>query len=338
MYEDQNERNGAVDPEVVNYYYENKPEKKTRKWPYFLVGFICLFAGCLITAIVGLGLIGSRLTFKDEASTEVLESLQKGGSENSKFSTIINIIETYYYKDVDDDALVNGVYKGVVESLDDPYSEYYTAEEYEDLMATLTGNYAGIGALLQKNAETGAVSITKVYKNTPAEKSGLLEGDIIVSADGYLGTDEGLDTFVQHIRGEAGTDVELVILRENQELTFVCTRAAIATPTVEHQMIGEDVGYIAVSQFTEHTYKDFVEAYKDLEKQGMTSVIFDMRNNGGGLVDSVVEMLDFLRKQGLREICLLSPTINSVSCQSPLFAEQPQQSNLGEPELALLPA
>ena len=299
MYEEQNEKSGqVVDPGVVNYYYEEKLEKKPKKWPYFLVGFVCLLVGAIAAALVILGIVGSNLVFKDESSSEVLESLQSGGSSDSKFSTILSIIETYYYQDVDDDKLVNGVYKGVVESLEDPYSEYYTAEEYEDLMATLTGNYAGIGALLQKNAETGAVTITKVYKGTPAEKAGLLEGDYIISADGYAATDEGLDTFVQHIRGEEGTDVELIISRDGEEQTVVCTRASIATPTVEYQMLQDNVGYIVVSQFTEHTYKDFVAAYKDLESQGMTSVIFDMRNNGGGLLDSVVEMLDYLLPKG----------------------------------------
>ncbi len=299
MFEDQNERVGkVVDPETVNYYFEEKVQPKPKKWPIILVGFLGIVVGCVATAIIGLGLIGSRISFKDESSKEVLESLQGGESGDSKFSTILSVIETYYYQDVDNDKLVNGVYKGVVESLDDPYSEYYTAEEYEDLMATLTGNYAGIGALLQKNAETGAVTITKVYKETPAEKAGLKEGDYIVSADGYLATDEGLDTFVQHIRGEEGTDVELVISRDGEEQTMVCTRASIATPTVEYQMLEGNVGYIAVSQFTEHTYKDFVAAYKDLEKQGMVSVVFDMRNNGGGLLDSVVEMLDYLLPKG----------------------------------------
>ncbi|MDC7280396.1 S41 family peptidase [Butyrivibrio fibrisolvens] len=299
MFEDQNERVGkVVDPESVNYYFEEKVQPKPKKWPLFLVGFLGILLGCIATVIVGLGMVGSRISFKDESSKEVLESLQGGESGDSKFSTILSIIETYYYQDVDNDKLVNGVYKGVVESLDDPYSEYYTAEEYQDLMATLTGNYAGIGALLQKNAETGAVSITKIYKDTPAEKAGLKEGDYIISADGYLATDEGLDTFVQHIRGEEGTDVELVISRDGEEQTIVCTRASIATPTVEHQMLEGNVGYIAVSQFTDHTYKDFVEAYKDLEKQGMTAVVFDMRNNGGGLLDSVVEMLDYLLPKG----------------------------------------
>ena len=272
---------------------EEKPAK-TKKWPIVVAGVVGLVLGCIIAAVGVLAVAGSKLTFKDQESNEVLESLQSGGASDSKFGTILSIIETYYYKDVESDELVNGVYKGVVESLNDPYSEYYTAEEYKELMSTLTGNYAGIGALLQKNAETGIVEITKVYKDTPAEKSGLVAGDLIISADGFMATDEDLDAFVQHIRGEEGTDVKLVISRNGEEKEVVCTRAAIATPTVEYQMLEGNVGYIAVSQFTEHTYDDFVNAYKDLEGQGMTSVVFDMRNNGGGLLDSVVEMLDYL--------------------------------------------
>ena len=276
---------------------EEKPAK-TKKWPIVVAGVVGLVLGCIIAAVGVLAVAGSKLTFKDQESNEVLESLQSGGASDSKFGTILSIIETYYYKDVESDELVNGVYKGVVESLNDPYSEYYTAEEYKELMSTLTGNYAGIGALLQKNAETGIVEITKVYKDTPAEKSGLVAGDLIISADGFMATDEDLDAFVQHIRGEEGTDVKLVISRNGEEKEVVCTRAAIATPTVEYQMLEGNVGYIAVSQFTEHTYDDFVNAYKDLEGQGMTSVVFDMRNNGGGLLDSVVEMLDYLLPDG----------------------------------------
>ena len=190
------------------------------------------------------------------------------------------------------------MYKGIVGSLDDPYSDYYTEDEYNDLMQTLTGNYAGIGALLQKDVKTGEVTITKVYDNTPAEKEGLLAGDSIVSADGNAAVDEDLDIFVQHIRGEAGTDVKLVINRDGEKLDVTCTRASIATPTVEHQMLKGNVGYIAVSQFTEHTYDDFVAAYEDLESQGMEAIVFDMRNNGGGLVDSVVDILDYILPEG----------------------------------------
>ena len=298
------EQDNASAPEYT-YYYDtvggaaNLAPKKSKKWPVVLSGVLGIILGGAIASGVILYSVGSNFMVKsDEEATDVLDSLQEGDTSESKLGTILSIIENYYYQDVDADALVNGIYKGVVEGLNDPYSEYYTAEEFDDLMASLTGNYSGIGALLQKNMETGLVSITKVYDGTPAQKAGLIEGDIIVSADGHLSTDEKLDAFVQRIRGEEGTEVELLITRNGEEKTFTCKRASIATPTVEYQMLDGSVGYIIVSQFTDNTFDDFKAAYEDLEKQGMTSVIFDMRNNGGGLVDSVVEMLDYLLPEG----------------------------------------
>ncbi len=284
--------------EYTYVYDDSKATSKTKVWPIILAAIVGLAIGCAVTLGIGLSVVASKISFTDESAEKVLENLQSGDTSDSKLTTIISYIENFYYKDVDADTLVNGVYKGVVNSLDDPYSEYYTAEEYKDLMTTLTGNYAGIGALLQKNPQTGEVSITKVYAGTPAEKAGLVAGDIIVSADGNKATDEDLDKFVQHIRGEEGTDVELVIIRDGKEQKVVCTRASISTPTVEYQMLDGNVGYIVVSQFTENTADDFKAAFQDLESQGMKSVIFDMRNNGGGLLDSVVEMLDYILPEG----------------------------------------
>lgn len=296
------EQDNSYSPEYT-YYYDtdgSKSEKtKRKKWPIFLAGFIGIIIGGAIAFLVLAITFGSTFVVKgNENAKDVLGSLQEGDTSDSKLSTILGIIEQYYYQDVDADDLVNGIYKGVVEGLNDPYSEYYTSEEFKDLMASLTGNYSGIGALLQKNMESGLVSITKVYAGTPAEAAGLKADDIIISADGHLSTDEKLDAFVQRIRGEEGTEVELVIARNGEEITVKCKRASIATPTVEYQMLEGNVGYIVVSQFTDHTYDDFKAAYEDLEKQGMTSIIFDMRNNGGGLVDSVVEMLDYLLPEG----------------------------------------
>ena len=280
---------------------------KPKKWPVVLSLIIGVILGGVVTFAGLIAITSNTKSQIDQSSTEVIDSLNNDkltegglvyGNSASKLETLIYIIENYYYKDADKQAMVDGVYKGIVESLDDPYSAYYTEDEYNDLMQTLTGNYAGIGALLQKDVKTGEVTITKVYAESPAEKEGLLAGDSIVSADGNLAVDEDLDVFVDHIRGEAGTDVKLVINREGEELEVTCTRAAIAIQTVEHQMLEGNVGYIVVSQFTEHTYDDFVAAYQDLEKQGMESVIFDMRNNGGGLVDSVVDMLDYLLPEG----------------------------------------
>ena len=283
-------------------------QQKPKKWPVVVSLIIGVMLGAAIAFVGLLCIVSSRTSTINESSTDVIETINNdklteasGALQNgsaTKLETLIYILQNYYYKDIDNEDLVNGVYKGLLEGLDDPYSAYYTAEEYEDLMQTLTGNYAGIGALLQKDVKTGEVTITKVYANTPAEKASLKEGDLIVSADGNMAVDLDLDVFVQHIRGEEGTDVKLVINRDGEEKDVTCTRASISTPTVEHQMLDGNVGYIAVSQFTEHTYDDFVAAYEDLEKQGMTSVIYDMRNNGGGLVDSVVDMLDYILPEG----------------------------------------
>ena len=282
-----------------NYSPEFQEQPKNSKWPVIIGTTVGVLVGFLLATLVAVFVLFGRKTTVSDSSQGVIDTLtDDSATSESKLQTILYLIKNYYYQDVDDQTLIDGVYAGIVESLDDPYSAYYKAEEYEDLMDTLTGNYAGIGALLQKNAETGEVAITKVYADTPAEKSGLKEGDIIVSADGNIATEEDLDVFVQHIRGEAGTDVELVINREGQEMTVSCTRAKIVTPTVEHQMLDNNVGYIQVSQFTDSTYNDFVAAYEDLEAQGMTSVIFDMRNNGGGLLDSVVNILDYLLPEG----------------------------------------
>ena len=282
-----------------NYSPELQEKPKNSKWPVVIGTTVGILVGFLLATLVAVIVLFGRKTSVSDSSQGVIDTLtDDSATSESKLQTILYIIKNYYYQDVDDQTLIDGVYAGIVESLDDPYSAYYTAEEYEDLMDTLTGNYAGIGALLQKNAETGEVAVTKVYEDTPAEQAGLQEGDIIVSADGNIATEEDLDVFVQHIRGEEGTDVELVINREGEEMTVTCTRASISTPTVEHQMLDNNVGYIQVSQFTDGTYDDFVAAYEDLEAQGMTSVIFDMRNNGGGLLDSVVDILDYLLPEG----------------------------------------
>ena len=291
--------------ETENLYApEIKP--KTKKWPIVLGVILGVIIGAAITATSLFLVVRHNQKTIAESSKDIMNAINDGvddgallkGDSSSKLEMLIYIIENYYYQDVEDQQLIDGIYAGLVEGLDDPYSQYYTAEEYEDLMTTLTGNYAGIGAMLQKNIETGAVTITKVYEDSPAEKSGLKEGDYIVSADGHLATEDDLDKFVQYVRGEEGTDVQLVINREGEEFDVTCTRDTISTPTVAYQMLDGNVGYIQVSQFAENTYDDFVAAYEDLEKQGMESVVFDMRNDGGGLVDSVVNMLDYLLPEG----------------------------------------
>lgn len=268
---------------------ENNQQNKEHR---FLWGFI---AGFGVMALVALVFWGGNFVIKQVKS---MTRVQKN-EEDTKAEFLEKFVDKYYLEEKDERAWEEGAYKGMIKSLGDPYSEYYSAEEYDDMMVSMTGDYAGVGALLQKDTTTGVVTITKVYKGTPAEEAGLEKGDIILYADEFSSLDEELDKFVMHIRGEAGTTVKLTILRGEEERQFIIKRAKISAPSVEYQMLADNIGYIEVSQFLEKTDEDFIDAYEDLKSQGMEKVVVDLRGNGGGLVDSVTNLLDYLLPEGV---------------------------------------
>ena len=216
----------------------------------------------------------------------------------SKANFIEALIHELYYKDVDDETMKEGIYAGIVDSIGDPYSRYYSAKEYDEAVIDTTGIYGGIGASLQKDQEPGEVVVVNIYDGVPADKAGLKEGDILVSADGQRGVDMDLEEYVRLIRGEAGTTVEIVYRRDDKENTVTITRDRISIPTVDHRMLDGNVGYIRISEFNSPTADEFREALYDLQAQGMTSVIFDLRSNPGGLVDVVSDVLDEILPEG----------------------------------------
>ena len=254
-----------------------------------------ILTGVLCTVLVFGALIGG-------AAIYLTRSLNVGGLEGfhlAKLKYITALINAYYYEDVDGEALGEGIYKGLMEGLNDPYSVYYTKEEYENLMIDTTGNYAGIGAVLSKNIETGQVTIINIYDGAPAGKAGLKAGDVIVSADGHRAESEELDTFVRRVRGEEGTKVLIEYERDGEKNVAEVTRAQVSVPSVKYEMLEGNVGYIYIAEFSGNTKEQFDEALKDLKAQGMEAVIFDLRYNGGGLVDSVTEILDEILPEGI---------------------------------------
>ena len=185
---------------------------------------------------------------------------------------------------------------------DDPYSIYYTEEEYKKLTEDSSGTYSGIGALLQQNPETGICTIIKVFKGSPAEEAGLKNDDILYKVDGNEITGQDLDYFVTtYIRGEEGTDIDVTVLRGEklEEITMKVTRRHIDVPTVEYEMKENDTGYIQISEFELVTEDQFKEAVEALQAQGMKRLIIDLRNNPGGIVQTCVEMLDYMLPDGL---------------------------------------
>ena len=191
--------------------------------------------------------------------------------------------------------------RAYVDALGDPYTYYYTKEELQELFEEDSGTYSGIGVMIQQDPETMSITITNVFKGSPAEAAGLKIGDVLYKIGDRECGKTDINVVVTWVRGETGTSVEITVYRPSVSdyVTVTSRRETIETPTVEYEMLDGNVGYIALSQFIETTADSFKKAYMELDSEGMTSLIIDLRNNGGGLVSSVASIADFLLPDGI---------------------------------------
>lgn len=242
---------------------------------------------------------------------EQIELAVKKATMQPTLAYIGSIIDYYYLDPVDIDALVEkaleqvqmdtemeDAIKWMVEGLEDPYSIYYTPIEYQNVMDSSSGNYCGIGATIQKDEETGGIRIVEPFKDGPAVKAGLRTDDIIMKIDGMDATTLDLDTAVTYVKGEQGTSVELEVLRGEETLTITVVRDFVTVETVIWRMETEEIGYIKISQFDEVTSDQFNTAVAELEAEGMKSLIVDLRNNPGGLLAAVAQILERILPEG----------------------------------------
>lgn len=221
----------------------------------------------------------------------------KSGEVADKTAEIEKLIDNYFYFDQDDEKREESYYDGIMRGLDDPYSVYYTKKEYEKMMEDDSGSFEGIGATVSKNLNQGTIYIVKPLEGSPAEKAGLLPNDIVVAVDDLeITTDMELDYVVDHIRGEKGSTVTLKVYREGEEdfLTIKIVRDTIENKTVEYEMLDNNIGYIKVEQFIDNTAGLYKEAVDSLQSQGAKGLVIDMRDNPGGIVPVVLEMVDYM--------------------------------------------
>ena len=220
---------------------------------------------------------------------------------NAKLELLEYVINQYYMDEISVEDLQTGVYKGLLEGLGDPYSCYYTAEEFDALMESTSGVYAGIGAVVQQNLKTMYITVVKPYVDAPAYKAGMLPGDIIYMVDDVDITGMEVDSVVAMMKGEPGTQVKVTVVRDgvSEPVELLITRAWIEVETVEYEMLDNNIGYILVSGFEEVTATQFINAIKDLKKQGMEGLVIDLRDNPGGLLNIVAEMLDYILPEGM---------------------------------------
>lgn len=261
----------------------------------------------ILTTVLLIALIGGS-TYLLESKGFIAQSAEVGKSSSlnssllaspkvvRKIETIETLIQKYYMNPVKNTQIADGLYRGMMYGLDDPYAAYYTKEEFEELMQSTDGVYCGVGATVQQNAQTGLVTIVKPFANGPAAKAGILAGDILYQIDGEDITGKDLSTIVGKMKGKKGSQVKLTIIRDRQKepITCVVTRDTIEVPTIEAKMLDGQIGYIAVTEFDTITAKQFRAAIDTLEKKGQKGLVIDLRDNGGGVYDTAIDMLDRL--------------------------------------------
>lgn len=207
-------------------------------------------------------------------------------------------LERKYIGEINDKELIDGAIKGYVAGLGDPYTVYYTKEEMDDIMEETNGNFVGIGIYMTLDKEKNAITIVSPIENSPAEKAGLLPGDIITKVDGESYSGEQLDEASNKIRGEAGTKVTLEIYRNNETKTFEITREKVLISHITTKVLENNIGYIAISDFDGGCAEEFKTKYEELQKKGITKLIIDLRNNGGGIVDEAIDIADMITEKG----------------------------------------
>ncbi len=273
----------------------------------FLTGFLSGLFGTILLSLVAIGIYYVVYEPDNVDATPIENVSAANNAEEDTYEDIVNkltalrkIIDALYLEEIDSEAFATGIYRGFVSSLDDPYSTYYTKQEYANLIESSSGVYLGIGAVVSQDVKTGVITVVRPYKDGPAYNAGLLPDDILFKVEGEEVTGEDLTEVVGKIKGKEGTEVNITIYRDGiaDPMDFTIVRKKINIPTIEYEMLEDDIGYIQIAEFDDITISQFSSAVSALEKKGMKGLVIDIRNNPGGALNSVVDILDRLLPKG----------------------------------------
>lgn len=275
-----------------NAYNNGNNGNKHGKKSYFaglITGVIWGIAVVFILIILS-NIIESELTESGKISDNVGTSALTG---SSKSSIIKQYIDKYFMEDVDNDILTEGMYKGMLESLNDPYSVYYTKDEVKSLKQSSEGEYVGLGISVTQNNETKVITVTKVYDDSPAKDAGIESGDTIYSINDNVLTDETLDELLVDIKGEEGKEVKMQLKRGEETIDADMKLREVLIDVVSYEMLEDNIGYIIIDQFTGTSTEQVEEAINDLKSQGMERIIVDLRDNPGGQLECIQAILNY---------------------------------------------
>lgn len=273
---------------------ETKFEKVVKEIVKYIVIIIIIFALAEVLA---------TLKYKNLKGKIEVESLKGSSKEetikniSSNMKSLRSVIDKMYIGDIDENKLREEALKGYIKGIGDKYTEYFTKEEWGKLNEVVSGEFYGIGVYLELSKDEKNIVITSVMKDSPAEKAGLKSGDILAKVNEKDIDSEDFENVTKYIKGEKGTKVKVTVYREKEKIEKEIERQEIKVNSTKHKMLENNIGYIHISTFTEHTDKDFEASYKELENQGMKKLIIDVRFNTGGELEATKKVLEQLLKK-----------------------------------------
>ena len=299
-----------MEEDKIEESIEKEMKSFKTKW-IFLTILIAIFTAVLASDFT-LYYYGMTSLNKEESAQNAEENIEAISDTLKNFRKVIDQI---YIGNIDEQKIMDETIRGYVNGLDDEYSEYMTADEWEEYQAAALGNYVGIGIYMSVDKNDNVVVVEPI-KGTPAEAAGLKSGDIIVYVDdeSMIGVDS--DIVSSKIKGEEGTKVKITVLRGTEYIDFEIERKAIKVYHVETEMLENNIGYISLIAFDEGCAEEFKSAYLDLKAKGAKKIILDLRNNTGGLVVECLEIADMILPKGNIELITVDAQDNREISES----------------------
>lgn len=307
-----------------------KEKNKNSFLKNFMLVIITALITCILTTIV---VYNAAIAPKTIQSDNVISNIANGiitslkGKEEQvsleqKTSDIKKKLEEIYIGDIDENKMIDGALEGYVAALGDEYTEYLTEEEVTSIMEDVNGAYVGVGLYITQNVESNEILVIGVIEDSPANKAGILVGDVVKKVDDTEYTGEQLTQASNKMKGVEGTKVKVTVKRKDKEIDFDITREKIKFKCVKSEKLENNVGYIKISSFDGGCASDFEKAYKELETQGIQSLVIDLRNNGGGLVDESLKIAELIVPKGSKMLITKDKNENediSVSKKDPII-------------------